>query len=111
MKKILSASFLLPAVASAQEYLRNTRGITQNIATIVGMLIPIAFALAVVYFFYGVAKYISSAGDKEEGKKIMLWGVIALFVMSSIWGLVYFIRGEVGVEDESEMPLPTITTS
>lgn len=109
MKKILFASFLLPVVTFAQEYLTNTSGIIGQVSYIVSYyLIPIAFSLAVVYFFYGVAKYISSAGDKEEGKKIMFWGVIAIFVMSSIWGLVYFIRGELGVGEDSDIDMPTI---
>ena len=61
---------------------------------IVNILIPAFFALAVIYFFYGMAKYILAAGDPEkakEGKSIMIYGVIALAVMASIYGLINFI--------------------
>src|SRR3989344_7401167 len=87
--------------------LTNTKGLlneTKNIITTI--LIPLAFMLALFFFFYGVAKYIWSAGtDKDEGKKIMYWGVIALFVMSSIWGIIYFMRGELGINSDSTVPI------
>ena len=77
----------------------------KNIITEV--LIPLVFSLALLFFFWGVAKYIWSAGDaKEEGKKIMVWGVIALFVMSSIWGIIGFLKTDIGGLDNTTMPVP-----
>ncbi|OHA93375.1 MAG: hypothetical protein A3D37_02125 [Candidatus Zambryskibacteria bacterium RIFCSPHIGHO2_02_FULL_38_22] len=74
---------------------------------VTNILIPLAFTLALLFFFWGVAKYIWSAGDaKEEGKKIMVWGVIALFVMSSIWGIITVLKSDLGIGDESSMPVP-----
>lgn len=64
------------------------------------VLIPLAFSLCLFYFFWGVAKYIRSEGsDKVEGRMIMVWGVVALFVAFSIWGIVRLIRGELGIPD------------
>ncbi|MEK7642787.1 MAG: hypothetical protein AAB392_03245 [Patescibacteria group bacterium] len=61
-------------------------------------LIPIAFALCLLYFFWGVAKYIKSEGEgKAEGRSIMLWGIVGLFVASSIWGIVIFIQKELNL--------------
>jgi predicted PurR-regulated permease PerM len=66
-------------------------------------LIPIAFALCLLYFFWGVAQYLraGAAGEKatEEGRRIMVWGVAALFVVFSIWGIIRFIRSEVGLSE------------
>ena len=74
---------------------------------VTNILIPLAFTLALLFFFWGVAKYIWSAGDaKEEGKKIMVWGVIALFVMSSIWGIIGFLKTDIGGLDNTTMPVP-----
>ena len=73
-------------------------------ALFTGILIPIAFALCLLYFFWGVAKYIKSAGtDKEEGKSIMVWGVVGLFVAASIWGIIFFIRREFQISDKAEI--------
>ena len=107
---LISVSVFLPMVSSAQSYLNKTTGIATQAKVIINTyLIPIAFALALLYFFWGVAKYIRSAGEeKEEGRKILVWGVVALFVMTSIWGLVRFIQGEFGVEQNSNINIPTI---
>lgn len=74
------------------------------------ILIPLVFALALLFFFWGVAKYIWSVGaDKDEGKKIMIWGVVALFVMASIWGLVSFIQEQLGIDKKATTgTIPTI---
>ncbi len=70
-------------------------------AIVASTLIPLAFGLCVVYFFWGVAKYIkSSAGSEkaaEEGKRIMGWGLVGLFVAFSIWGIITLIRNEFGL--------------
>jgi len=61
------------------------------IGGLVQIAIPIAVALALLFFFWGLAKYILSAGSEDaatRGRDIMIWGIIALFVIVSIWGLV-----------------------
>jgi len=74
--------------------------IKASYALVTDLLIPIAFALCLLYFFWGVAKYIKSEGSgKAEGRQIMIWGVVALFVASSIWGIIVFIRNEVGLKN------------
>src|ERR1035437_6465465 len=65
--------------------------IIQTVGKIVGYLIPIMFGLAIVYFFWGMIKYIMAAGDPDkakEGKSIMIYGVIAITVMAALFGLV-----------------------
>src|SRR3989338_7855311 len=48
-------------------------------------------ALAVVFFLYGILKYITAGDDEEKRgkmKNIMIYGIIGLFVMISFWGIV-----------------------
>src|SRR3989344_5978148 len=62
---------------------------------LLSLLIPISFMLALIFFFWGVVKFIASAGSEEaktEGKNIMVWGVVVLFIMSSVWGIVEFFQ-------------------
>ncbi|XKT74179.1 MAG: pilin [Patescibacteria group bacterium UBA2163] len=69
--------------------------ILQTIAGLIDLATPIVVALALLYFFWGLAQYILNAGDenkKKEGREIMIWGIIALFVMVSIWGIVNVIQ-------------------
>ena len=89
---ILSVALLAPALALAAETLDNVVG---TVGGIIGALTPIVVALALLFFFWGLAKYILNAGDeaaKAEGRMIMIWGIIALFVMVSVWGLVQVLQ-------------------
>jgi hypothetical protein len=67
---------------------------------LIKLLIPIAASLALLAFFWGLAKFIFNAsGDAkavQEGKNIMLWGTLALFVLISVWGILRFLSGELG---------------
>ncbi|HEY4518453.1 MAG TPA: pilin [Candidatus Paceibacterota bacterium] len=86
----------------------NITQLEQLIATVVNMLIPILVALALVYFIWGVIKFIGTAGGEahEEGKTRMLWGIIALFVIVSIWGIVGYIGDIFGIKPGGKIPVP-----
>ncbi|MEK7185720.1 MAG: pilin [Patescibacteria group bacterium] len=98
MKKALilgSFMFLSPAMAFAQtSSLNNIEGTLRNFLNLINnTLLPIVIALALLYFFWGLAKFILNSGDEDaqtKGKNIMLWGIIAFFVMVSVWGIVNF---------------------
>ncbi|MBI4155777.1 MAG: hypothetical protein HY507_00915 [Candidatus Zambryskibacteria bacterium] len=56
--------------------------------------IKVIFALAFLFFFWGMTQFILHAGEektREEGKKKMLWGIVVLFVMLSIFGILGWI--------------------
>ena len=58
---------------------------------ILDRVIILLIALGVVFFLYGIVKYIGSTDDeenREKSKKIMIYGIISLFVMVSFWGMV-----------------------
>lgn len=109
--KLSALVFSLPIFAFAQQqYLQGTEGILDSVGYIIAdILVPIFFVLALLVFFWGVVKFIWAEGQgKEDGKKIMIWGIVALFVMSSVWGIVYFIRNELAIDDDDTMPIPTV---
>lgn len=58
---------------------------------ILNPLIVLVFLLAVAAFAWGMVMYLSAQGsdDKvQKGKKIMWFGIIGMFVLASIWGIV-----------------------
>lgn len=77
--------------------------ICATIDTILSPLIPILFTLALIAFFWGVGKYvIQGASDekaREQGKQIMIWGIVGLFVMVSVWGLVILVQDTFNLND------------
>ncbi|PCI29650.1 hypothetical protein COB55_01765 [Candidatus Wolfebacteria bacterium] len=111
MKKfiITLSALALPLVASAQ--LNNVSLLVAGIDSIFDLLVPIAFTAAVVFFFWGLALYISAQGseDKQDrGKGIMTWGIVAIFIMSSIWGIVNFIGNALGLSEVPAANVPQI---
>ncbi len=58
-------------------------------------LVGIIMGLTLIYFLVGVFKYMQVAGDEtkqKEGVSMMTYGIIALFVMVSVWGLVNLLQ-------------------
>ncbi len=65
-------------------------------------IIPLLFTLAVLFFVYGVVDFIraSATGDKLDDKKqFMMWGIIALAVMTGVWGLVAIVTNTFGISN------------
>ena len=94
-KNILVVLFLLlPAVASAQ--LTGVKSLIEAVGGLINPLITIVVAIALLVFLWGLAKFIFRVGGDEgaieEGKRLMIWGLIALFVMISVWGIIRFIN-------------------
>jgi len=65
------------------------------------IVIPILFAFAFLFFLYGVFKYFILGGDsdtsRKEGHMFILWGIVALAVMVSTWGLVRIFMNTFGL--------------
>jgi hypothetical protein len=58
--------------------------------------------IGLLVFIWGVSKVIRGAGDPEmlsEGKKYMLWALIGLFVIFSMWGIVELLRSTLSLND------------
>ncbi len=101
MKKlvVLSVVLLIPSVVFAAPF-AGVRAMVVAIIDIIGQLRAVAVGLALLFFFWGIAKFIRAAGDEEEikaGKRLMIWGVVALFVMVSVGGLIMFLQNQLGV--------------
>lgn len=70
-------------------------------------LIPLLVLLSTVVFIIGVIKYIAGADQeakRDEGRQFMIYGIVALFVMVSIWGLVGIIQGTFGLGTQVLIP-------
>ena len=62
-------------------------GVVQFIVGILNTIVPVLVAAATVLFMIGVIKYIRSEGEKEN-RGVMLWSLVVLFVMLSMWGIL-----------------------
>jgi hypothetical protein len=103
MKKVLLAAVLLmPAVASAQT-VRNLEDVLNFVLRLISAVIPIIIALAVLVFIWGVFRYVVSSDEeaKAKGKNMILWGIVGLFVMVSVWGLVNILVNTFNLEQDA----------
>lgn len=69
----------------------------------------VLIALAFFVFLWGVVKFISASGNEavaQEGKQKMVWGVLALFTITAIWGILALLRTITGVGDKNESNYP-----
>ena len=75
---------------------RDFKGLVALITSIMGNLVLLIFALTFLAFLWGVVKgWIINGGDTEgveSGKNVVMTSIIALVVMSSIWGILHLLQ-------------------
>ncbi len=80
-------------------------GIMDAVTTLIGSnFIKFVFALAFAYFFWGVVQYALYPDDeakKEKGRQYMVWGIIALTVMFTVYGLIRVLKNTFNLNDNS----------
>ncbi len=93
MKKIIALiAFAIPAIASAQALspITNVNNLSTRLLGIGNIFTYILVALAVIFIVWNVVQYfIKPAGaDRKDAGINILWGIVGLFIIVSIWGLV-----------------------
>ncbi len=71
-----------------------------TISAIMNVVIPILITLAVLYVIWGVIKYATAkeSEDQAEGRRVIISGIIGLFIIVSIWGLVGVLNSTFGID-------------
>ncbi|MFN4181200.1 MAG: hypothetical protein ACK4FA_00680 [Candidatus Paceibacteria bacterium] len=90
------------------------QGLTDTVTGILGSsIIRLLFALAFVYFFWGVIQYTiaQTQESKDKGRGYMIWGLIALTVMFSVYGLIRVVRNTFDIKDtNTSIKAPSLPT-
>jgi uncharacterized membrane protein len=66
---------------------------------LINPLIVLVFAIALVYFLYGLVDFIANPDNtdkREEGKQHMLWGVIGMFIMMAVFTIMRILANTLG---------------
>ena len=67
---------------------------------IINPLIGLLFALAIVYFLYGVFEFIANQENEEKkttGKQHMLWGIVGITIMMGVFMIMNMILNTLGI--------------
>ena len=65
------------------------------------IVVPVIFTLAFLVFVWGVVNYFflhgGEEGKREEGRQFILWGIIGMVVLFSVWGFVSILLSTLGI--------------
>jgi hypothetical protein len=75
--------------------------VIEALTCFIGSFIPILLSIAILVFFWGLVKFIAHAGDEKavaEGKQLIIWGLVGIFVMITLWSIVGYIQTLFGID-------------
>ncbi len=86
-------SFLFPPffVFAFAQQINSVKDLIGRIVSIIELIIPVLIGFAVVVFIWGIVDFIIHANNeqkKTKGKMLMTWGIVGIFAMVSVWGIV-----------------------
>jgi succinate dehydrogenase/fumarate reductase cytochrome b subunit len=85
---LLLLALLQSSVVHAETFKEIVSG---TISPLIDSFVAFAITLAVVAFVFGMVRFIATAGDdksRASGKTLMVWGLVALLIILSVWGVV-----------------------
>lgn len=113
MKKAFSLlaliSAIVPTAFAGAQPVANIGGFVSliNMASdLINRLIPFIIALTVLVFLWGVFRFVLARDSDatKEAQSFMIWGIIALFVMVSVWGLVNILVRSFALQNQAPEP-------
>lgn len=95
MKKVIAFGIVFtPMLLLAAGPISDVGSLFTTVSSWMRTLTTLIFAAAVLYFLYGVFSFVKNPGDekaREEARTKIIYGVIGLTVMASIYGLIGFL--------------------
>jgi peptidoglycan hydrolase-like protein with peptidoglycan-binding domain len=101
-------------MAIANTSISDTGKLIKNITTnIGGNLVLLLSSAAFVLFLWGLVRFIfdRANGDDtrlQKDKEAMGWGLAALFVLFSVWGIIKMFQGFLGIENSGDINIPKL---
>lgn len=74
--------------------------IPRIVDSIVIPLVQFLFALTVLIFVWGLIGFFKGSDDakaREIGQQHILWGVVGIAIMVSVYGIIRFVAGSLGL--------------
>ncbi|MDO8552019.1 MAG: hypothetical protein Q7S01_00650 [bacterium] len=98
MTRIISAILaclpLFPAIVLAEGAPRTYSALVNQLVSLMNYAVIVLVALGVAIYFYGMYSNILKFGEDnpEKKKALFFWGIIILFVMVSVWGILRIMQ-------------------
>ena len=92
--------------------MNDTRDFSQIVAIFTDLIktaLPVIAGLALLVFIWGLVKFLFRIGSDEkavgDGKNLMKWGLVALFVLVSFMAILSFLYRDIGFSGQFGLPL------
>ena len=115
MKKFITVlAILVPSVAMA-DTIYNADTLTQTLTRLGNVVIGLLIAAAVIFIIWHAVLFIFKASDPEgrsQHRTGVLWGIVGLAIILSIWGLVGILTSTFNVNNgyNNQVPLNQVPT-
>ncbi len=100
---LLLVSISIPVSVFAVTTPENFTGLIYFFLDYIKLIIPLVAALTVVVFLFGLVKFIALVGGNEKeienGRRLMIYGLVGLLVMVSFWSIITILQIEFGFGD------------
>jgi predicted PurR-regulated permease PerM len=117
MKKIIAtivAFTPVMALAQATAPINNVNDLAKKATDLGNLFTYLLIAAAVIFIIWHVVIYLVKGGSDEEARKkagsSILWGIVGLFVILSIWGLVNILKNTLNTTPVQQQ-IPQINTN
>jgi hypothetical protein len=73
--------------------------LTNIITQVFTPLYQIVVGITIIYFLYGVVRYVIDLNNPEKqttGRSHLLWGLVGLFIVLSVGGILNLLNGTLG---------------
>jgi|SRR3989344_2058677 len=70
--------------------------IVSNTRNLVNQIIPVLLIIGTIVFLWGVIMFLTAGADEEKrsnARSLMIYGLVGLFVMVAVWGIVNVLVG------------------
>jgi mannose/fructose/N-acetylgalactosamine-specific phosphotransferase system component IID len=95
---MFSFLILFPMISNAQPS-SDAGGFLATIQSLLNSVVPVLISLGIVYLVWGIVQYM--IGDSEEaktkGKERVIFGIVGLAIIISVWGLVSIVTRTFGL--------------
>ena len=103
IKKLIPLGLMAMPFAAGAVNVTSFDSLIVLVNDILGKLVPIFIAIAVIVLLVAIVRYITAGEDEEKrskAKSLMIYGIIGLFVMISLWGLVAILSGTFNLDKD-----------
>ncbi len=95
----LTLTVSLPVFAFAQSYDSDLFGLAEYAKDLVkNTVLYLIFSLAIIFFLWNIFRYITNKDKIQTSKNYIIWGLIALTVMFTVYGLIALIAQTFGLQ-------------